>query len=38
VNNARDYSHGRRLIELGVSVDPAEIADAGRQLKEWIPA
>lgn len=38
VNNARDYSHGRRLVELGVSVDPAEIADAERQLKEWIPA
>jgi 3-phenylpropionate/trans-cinnamate dioxygenase ferredoxin reductase component len=38
VNNARDYSHGRRLVELGVIVDPAEIADASRQLKEWIPA
>lgn len=38
VNNARDYSHGRRLVELGVVVDPAELADADRQLKEWIPA
>ena len=38
VNNARDYSHGRRLVELGVKVDPAEIANAERQLKEWIPA
>ncbi len=38
VNNARDYSHGRRLVELGVTVDPAELADAGRQLKEFIPA
>lgn len=38
VNNARDYSHGRRLVELGIAVDPAEIADAERQLKEWIPA
>jgi len=38
VNNARDYSHGRRLVELGITVDPSEIADATRQLKEWIPA
>ncbi len=38
VNNARDYSHGRRLVELGVVVDPREIEDADRQLKEWIPA
>lgn len=38
VNNARDYSHGRRLVELRVKVDPAEIANAERQLKEWIPA
>lgn len=38
VNNARDYSHGRRLVELGVSADPAEIANSERQLKEWIPA
>jgi 3-phenylpropionate/trans-cinnamate dioxygenase ferredoxin reductase subunit len=37
VNNARDYSHGRRLVELGVVVDPAELADAARPLKEWIP-
>lgn len=38
VNNARDYSHGRRLVELGVVADPAELADAERQLKEWLPA
>lgn len=38
VNNARDYSHGRRLVELGVVADPAELADTDRQLKEWIPA
>jgi 3-phenylpropionate/trans-cinnamate dioxygenase ferredoxin reductase subunit len=38
VNNARDYSHGRRLVELGVVVDAAEIGDAGRQLKEWLTA
>jgi 3-phenylpropionate/trans-cinnamate dioxygenase ferredoxin reductase component len=38
VNNARDYSHGRRLVELGVKVNPAKIVDTERQLKEWIPA
>ncbi|MXO73005.1 NAD(P)/FAD-dependent oxidoreductase [Alteraurantiacibacter buctensis] len=37
INNARDYSHGRRLVELGVAVDPAVLADADRQLKEFIP-
>ena len=37
VNNARDFSHGRRLVELRVGVDPTEIADVSRQLKEWIP-
>jgi 3-phenylpropionate/trans-cinnamate dioxygenase ferredoxin reductase subunit len=36
VNNVRDYSHGRRLVEMGVSVDVQEIADAGRALKLWI--
>jgi 3-phenylpropionate/trans-cinnamate dioxygenase ferredoxin reductase component len=36
VNNARDYSHGRRLVELGIVADPAEIADDARQLKEWL--
>jgi 3-phenylpropionate/trans-cinnamate dioxygenase ferredoxin reductase subunit len=36
VNNVRDYSHGRRLVELGVVVDAKEIADASRPLKEWI--
>ena len=38
VNNARDYSHGRRLVELGIAADPEELADAGRQLKEWLAA
>ena len=38
INNARDYSHGRRLVELGITVDPEEIADATRLLKEWLPA
>lgn len=38
VNNVRDYSHGRKLVELGVEVDAAEIADSSRQLKEWLAA
>ena len=38
VNNARDYSHGRKLVELGIAVDAEELADAGRQLKEWLAA
>jgi 3-phenylpropionate/trans-cinnamate dioxygenase ferredoxin reductase component len=37
VNNARDYSHGRRLVELGVVADPIELNVAERQLKDWIP-
>jgi 3-phenylpropionate/trans-cinnamate dioxygenase ferredoxin reductase component len=36
VNNARDYSHGRRLVELGIFADPADLADDSRQLKEWL--
>jgi 3-phenylpropionate/trans-cinnamate dioxygenase ferredoxin reductase component len=35
VNNVRDYSHGRRLVELGVSVDAAHLADTSHMLKEW---
>jgi 3-phenylpropionate/trans-cinnamate dioxygenase ferredoxin reductase subunit len=38
VNNVRDYSHGRRLVEQGATVDAAEIADSSRQLKEWVVA
>lgn len=38
VNNARDYSHGRRLVELGIVADHLELADADRQLKEWLVA
>jgi 3-phenylpropionate/trans-cinnamate dioxygenase ferredoxin reductase component len=38
VNNARDYSHGRRLVELSVKVNPDKIVDTERQLKDWIPA
>jgi 3-phenylpropionate/trans-cinnamate dioxygenase ferredoxin reductase subunit len=35
VNNVRDYSHGRRLVELGISVDAENLADTNRMLKEW---
>lgn len=35
VNNVRDYSHGRRLVELGVSVEAAHLSDTSRMLKEW---
>lgn len=38
VNNARDYSHGRKLVEQGILVEAAEIADSGRQLREWLKA
>ena len=38
VNNARDYSHGRRLVELGIAASAEELSDAGRQLKEWLVA
>jgi 3-phenylpropionate/trans-cinnamate dioxygenase ferredoxin reductase subunit len=37
VNAVRDYSHGRRLVELGVVVDPGQIADTAVQLKQSIP-
>lgn len=36
VNNPRDYSHGRKLVEMGIVVDPTQIADHNRQLKEWL--
>ena len=38
VNNARDYSHGRRLVEMGVTVRPEELADTDRPLKQWAVA
>ena len=38
VNNVRDYSHGRKVVELGLTVDAVEIADTSRQLKEWVAA
>jgi 3-phenylpropionate/trans-cinnamate dioxygenase ferredoxin reductase component len=36
VNNPRDYSHGRKLVELGLSVDPQELANESRPLKDWL--
>ncbi len=38
VNSVRDYSHGRRLVEIGALVEPDEIADTARHLKEWAAA
>ena len=38
INNVRDYSHGRRLVELGLECDLDAISDTGRQLKELVPA
>jgi 3-phenylpropionate/trans-cinnamate dioxygenase ferredoxin reductase subunit len=37
VNNVRDYSHGRRLVELGVIAEPDRVADSAIQLKQLIP-
>jgi 3-phenylpropionate/trans-cinnamate dioxygenase ferredoxin reductase component len=36
VNNARDYAHGRRLIEQGVKVDAGAIANAAWPLRDWL--
>ncbi len=36
VNNVRDYSHGRRLVELGVITDQGMIEDTAVQLKQLI--
>jgi 3-phenylpropionate/trans-cinnamate dioxygenase ferredoxin reductase component len=36
VNNVRDYSHGRKLVELGIEVTASDLADTGRQLKGFI--
>lgn len=38
VNNIRDYSQGRRLVEQGATIERALIADKSRQLKEWFNA
>lgn len=37
INNVRDYSHGRRLVELGIIADKATIEDTAVQLKQLIP-
>ena len=37
VNHVRDYSHGRRLVELGVIADQGMIEDTAVQLKQLIP-
>jgi 3-phenylpropionate/trans-cinnamate dioxygenase ferredoxin reductase subunit len=36
VNAVRDYSHGRRLVELGIAANADDISDSSRQLKEWL--
>lgn len=38
VNNVKDYAQGRKLVEQGLVVDPDEIADTARPLKEWAAA
>ena len=38
VNAVKDYVQGRKLVEAGVSPDPAKLADAGVPLKELLPA
>jgi 3-phenylpropionate/trans-cinnamate dioxygenase ferredoxin reductase component len=37
VNNVRDYSQGRKLVELGLTLPTETLADTTRQLKEMIP-
>jgi 3-phenylpropionate/trans-cinnamate dioxygenase ferredoxin reductase component len=38
VNNVKDYSQGRKLVEQQLNIDPALLADTSHQLKEWLPA
>lgn len=38
VNSVKDYVQGRKLVEAGVSPDPAQLADPGVALKDLIPA
>ncbi len=38
VNMVKDYVQGRKLVEAGVSLDLAQLADASVPLKELIPA
>jgi 3-phenylpropionate/trans-cinnamate dioxygenase ferredoxin reductase subunit len=37
VNNVKDYSQGRRLVEAGLVADPAVLADIEKPLKELLP-
>ena len=37
VNNVKDYSQGRKLVELGLSIDPALLGDVSQPLKAHIP-
>jgi 3-phenylpropionate/trans-cinnamate dioxygenase ferredoxin reductase component len=36
VNLVRDYAQGRKLVELGISADPAVLADTSKPLKELL--
>lgn len=38
VNMVKDYVQGRKLVESGAVVDPAQLADASVPLKELMPA
>ena len=38
VNATKDYVQGRKLVEAGLSPDPALLADPGLPLKELLPA
>ena len=38
VNSVKDYVQGRKLVEAGVSPDPAQLADPAVALKDLIPA
>ena len=38
VNAVKDYVQARKLVDLGVVVDPARLADAAVPLKELLPA
>jgi 3-phenylpropionate/trans-cinnamate dioxygenase ferredoxin reductase component len=37
VNNVKDYAQGRKLVEMGLTLSHAQIADTTRQLKEYLP-
>jgi 3-phenylpropionate/trans-cinnamate dioxygenase ferredoxin reductase component len=36
VNNVRDYSQGRKLVEQGAVIRTSDVADVSRQLKEFL--